>query len=812
MAGLAATRSGPFVIAPIILKPQLLFLVAAFHSAVAAEFHTITIAPPPTVTAQGFKMGEPRRPDGATLTIDSNGLRLDGKPWTPVMGEFHYTRYPENEWREELLKMKAGGVDIVATYIFWIHHEEIEGEFDWSGRRSLRRFIETAREVGLDAIVRCGPWCHGEVRNGGLPDWILKKGWKTRSEDTNYLAKVNVLYGQIAGQLRGLLWKDGGPVIGIQLENEFSGPAEHLVTLKRLAREAGLDVPLYTRTGWPELRTPMPFGEIVPLYGVYAEGFWDRELTAMPGRYWAGFHFTPLRTDANIANELLGRRDAKDSSDVARYPYLTCEIGGGMMNSYHRRILIHSADVDATTLVKLGSGSSSPGYYMYHGGENPDGKLTTLMESQATGYWNGQYGQIREQYHALRRLHLFLHEWGSALASMPTTMPDQRPQGKADFGTLRWAVRSDGRSGFVFVNNYQRLETMPAKTNVQFKINLPSGALTFPETPVAIPSGARFIWPFNLDLGKGIQLKWATAQPITAIDVGNVRTVFFAEIPGVSTRFAFARQSSNEMSLADVAVFTSKAGDGGKKAWEFSAGSEGTLRIVLLTEAESLALWKVTWLGRERIFLTTAGLVLDRDNLRLTSTNRADLSVSIYPAPDAVVANGKKVRGTIDSIFQRFTPSTPRAIAFKASFKSIQPAGPPREIALGKIARPVAAAPEDADFNQAAVWRIQLPANLDVGVDPLLRIRYLGDVARVTLNGKLVTDDFYNGNEFEVGLRRNAPEILKGDLRLAILPLRKDAPIYMATEARPDFSKANSAVALQSMEIVPRYQVQLSGP
>ena len=54
------------------------------------------------------------------------------------MGEFHYARYPANEWREELLKMKAGGIDIVATYVFWIHHEEVEGQFDWSGPRNLR--------------------------------------------------------------------------------------------------------------------------------------------------------------------------------------------------------------------------------------------------------------------------------------------------------------------------------------------------------------------------------------------------------------------------------------------------------------------------------------------------------------------------------------------------------------------------------------------------------------------------------------------------------------------------------------------------
>ena len=130
----------------------------------AADSHIITIPSPKPPVTEGFKMGEARSPDGATLTLDSSRLLLNGKPWTPVMGEFHFVRYPENEWREELLKMKAGGVDIVSTYVFWIHHEEIEGQFDWSGSRNLRRFIQTCQEAGLKAFVRCGPWDHGEVR------------------------------------------------------------------------------------------------------------------------------------------------------------------------------------------------------------------------------------------------------------------------------------------------------------------------------------------------------------------------------------------------------------------------------------------------------------------------------------------------------------------------------------------------------------------------------------------------------------------------------------------------------------------------
>ncbi|MGH7989796.1 MAG: beta-galactosidase, partial [Limisphaerales bacterium] len=802
----------------------------AFTSMVAvADNHTITIASPKPPVTKGFKMGTATNPDGTTLAMDSDSLLLNGKPWMPVMGEFHFSRYPENEWREELLKMKAGGVDIVSTYVFWIHQEEIEGQFDWSGSRNLRRFVQTCQDVGLKVFVRCGPWDHGEVRNGGFPDWLLKKGWKLRSNDTNYLNAVKIFYGQIAKQLDGLFWKNGGPVIGIQFENEYSGPAAHLLMLKHIGREVGLDAPIYTRTGWNQPSGHMPFGELIPLYGVYAEGFWDRVLTPMPAGYWKGFQFSKFRADDATYAAIPGKGGILDTPDADQYPYLTCEIGGGMMNSYHRRILINPKDIESTALVKLGSGSTMLGYYMYHGGVNPEGKLTTLMESQATGSWNdmpvknydfqaplGQYGQIRPQYHLLRRLHLFLHEWGSILADMPATLPDQRPSGKYDFTTLRWSVRSDGKSGFVFVNNYQRLQKLPPKKNVQFTIHLPSGPLIFPQKPVTIPSAACLIWPFNLDLGHGVRLVWATAQPLTAIDDGNVRTVFFAETAGVPVEFAFETngpaveaftghltQSKNLYLLNDIKLGT-------KVAARIRLADGSSVQIVVLDQKNSLALWKGNLQGRERIFLTQSGLVLDGDNLRLTSTVRSNLNVAIYPAPASLICNNSNLASKTDGVFQRFTPAAPRAFKFKATVTLLQAAGPAREIPFGKIKQPVAVAPVDSDFEKAAVWRIKLPADINLGDDPILRLHYVGDVARVILNGKLVTDDFYNGNAFDIGLRRHAPDILNGDLRLAILPLRKDAPIYMAEKARPCFGKADSVVALQRIEIVPRYQLQLT--
>ena len=145
-----------------------------------------------------------------------------------------------------------------------------------------------------------------------------------------------------------------------------------------------------------------------------------------------------------------------------------------------------------------------------------------------------------------------------------------------------------------------------------------------------------------------------------------------------------------------------------------------------------------------------------------------------------------------DGIFRTFHPRRPASGQIQSHLQKSSGRRAAARNSLGKIEQPVATAPLDADFEKAAVWRITIPADVDLGTDPILRLHYVGDVARVMLDGQFITDDFYNGNAFDIGLRRHAPEILNGDLRIAILPLRKDAPIYMAEKARPNFGGADS--------------------
>lgn len=187
---------------------------------------------------------------GNVYEVDALSLRKNGKRFLPVMGEFHFSRYEPEDWEEELLKIKAGGVTIVATYVLWIHHEEGQGEWDFSGCRNLRKFLELCRKTGLQVWLRIGPWAHGECRNGGFPDWVVRDTrWKVRTNDPAYLKLVETFYRRIGEQAKGMMCRDGGPVIGIQLENEYGhcgGPSDreegmtHMRTLKRMASDAGL--------------------------------------------------------------------------------------------------------------------------------------------------------------------------------------------------------------------------------------------------------------------------------------------------------------------------------------------------------------------------------------------------------------------------------------------------------------------------------------------------------------------------------------------------------------------------------------------
>ena len=642
---------------------------------------------------------------GKPVTWDRYGLTMDGRRVCPVMGEIHYSRLPVNEWLQELRKMKDGGVTIVATYVFWNHVEEQEGIFRWDGQRSLRRFLELCKQEELPVVLRMGPFCHGEARNGGIPDWVFTKGCKTRSEDRVFLGFAENLYRQIFTQVQGLQWKDGGPVIAAQFDNEYRGRGSYLMALKKIALDAGFDLPFYTRTGWPELATPVPFGEMLPLYGDYADGFWDRTLGETDGNYYKAFNFKAFRSSTAIATEQIDYSQSSATSQES-YPYFTCELGGGMATAYHRRPYVYPEDAYSMALVKLGSGSNLLGYYMYHGGTNPEG-LTTLNENQRTVATNyndmpvktydfqaplGEFGQTYPQYYMLRPLHLFMQSWGDVLATMDSSFPVSQDLQKGDDSGLRWAVRSEGERGFIFINNYERLQLLSAKRDV----SLSACGVTLPK--LTVPSGAMAIFPVNIE-----GIRYATAQLVAKRD----GKLYLMQVDGIPTSIVM----QNGKTLRNVKP----------------RGKERPIynNVYLLTRQEA-----------EQLFLET--------------------------------------------------PPAPAATDLKVTCTKMKPAGALRQIPIG--VQKVAEEPQDADFEQAAVYRLtfsKVPSN------ELLSINYRGDVARLYAitrladgsesGRRLVADNFYYGRPFLYGLWR-LPEGAT-ELELRILPLQENMPVYLPREA-----------------------------
>ena len=487
-----------------------------------------------------------KNPKGEEINVTSRYFTRNGKPWIGVMGEFHFSRYSRENWHRELAKMKAGGITIVSTYLFWIYHEEIEGKMDFGGDNDIRAFIEEFKDVGLDVVIRIGPWAHGECRNGAFPDWLLKKDYKLRDNNEEYLAVVKKWYQSIYNEVKGLFYKDGGNIIAVQIENEFVDNAEHLAKLKEIAVECGFIAPIYTVTGWNSASgAKIPVDEVVPVFGGYCEAPWENHMNRLsPSPH---YFFNRMRNDSAIGTDLI----AKTQSDgwqlpYERYPFATCELGGGIEVTHHRRPIIKPMDIYAVSLVKLGDGNNLVGYYMYHGGTNKIGELSTFNETKATGYPNdypilsydfqaplSEYGEVREQYGLLNMLHMFVNDFGEEFAPM-IAVDSGNTVAADDTNSLRYGMRTNGKSGFVFVNHYQRLTELADIENAVISAE----NVEFP--PIDVKGEVSFFMPFNMNKGDSV-LEYATAQPLCKYD----DTYFFAEIPNIKAEYKFSKGSAN---------------------------------------------------------------------------------------------------------------------------------------------------------------------------------------------------------------------------------------------------------------------------
>ena len=187
------------------------------------------------------------------FTYNGRDFLMDGQPYTVLSGAMHYPRIPRAYWRDRMLKLKECGFNTVETYTFWNLHEPKEGEFHFDGICDIEAYVETAASLGLNVILRPGPYVCAEWECGGFPAWLLAyDGMHLRCNDPLYLEKVRAYFAELFRRLRPHFAGNGGNIIMCQIENEYGSYGNdkaYLRHVRQICLDNGIDVPLFTSDG-----------------------------------------------------------------------------------------------------------------------------------------------------------------------------------------------------------------------------------------------------------------------------------------------------------------------------------------------------------------------------------------------------------------------------------------------------------------------------------------------------------------------------------------------------------------------------------
>lgn len=683
------------------------------------------------------------------ISFNNKYILKDGKPWFPVMGEYEFSRSDSRYWRDGIEKMKALGCDVIQSYVIWIHHEEIEGKFNFRGNNNLRKFIREIKDAGMMMCLRIGPWVHGEVRNGGFPDWIYEKGFKWRTSEKGYMDVVERYFKQLYEQCKGFMYSDGGPIFSIQVENEYNisewggyDGNEHMRDLVKLLKKIGFDVPIYFATGWGEVAT----GDCLPCYGSYCEAPWENHTRPLPP---STSYLMKCNPTAAPIGEYEDRPIEGDDFSIVeqKTPFLTIELGGGVQMTQVRRPISKGEDNGALTMCKLGQGVTNLGYYVFHGGINPVGALSTTQEYHSDEYsrtrgWGfacdlnelnydfqapvSQYGKIKQTGDELKLWMTMSREFENELCPADIIIPADSAVIANDFDSVRYSIRKNGDTGFLFVNNYVRLHDMTQKCK-SVVINTSKGVVNFDN--IKIGKNEYFAYPFNLEVGSGI-IKKATATPYFKLN--NKDIVMWAY-------------------NTDEAEIDADMKDG---------------KVILLSKDIAKKSYKIKTENSEHIVIAD-GEVFIRNGCYSLATTSNNTTVKIYPQVDKIKGF---TRVEDDGIFAVFTKKN--VGKSKAKSKLIKRTKAYSEYEINVTYEP----------------------NCE---NTYLELDFSGNSADIFVDGEKVNDRFFNGVAFEVGLKHhNFPPTLN----LRVYPLKKDDFVYI--EKQPVWNKSGVAQSLDKVDVL----------
>lgn len=750
---------------------------------------------------------------GNELAFTNYYLTVKGEPFFGVLGECHYSRVHESQWEDTVIKMKMGGVNVVATYCFWNHHEEVEGKFRFDGNRNVRKFIELCQKHGMYVIVRIGPYDHGEVRNGGIPDWVYGKPFEVRGLNEGWLSCTRKLYRQFSGQLKGLWYKDGGPIIGTQLENEYmhsaspwemttgvsnewvnggADGAEYMLALKKIAQEEGIITPFYTCTGWGGAAAVPE--EMLTMWGGYA--FWPWIFYDYRGEH----PVTPEYIYRDNHNNAVPKTYNFESVYAPEsFPYACCEMGGGMSCFYYYRLQLPYESVDAMANIKIAGGCNFLGYYMYRGGSNPKGEKTPyLNECQCPKISYdfqapvGEYGQLRPSYFRLKALHCIVKNFEKTLCDMVTVLPEGSQEiDPADQETLRYAVRTDGKSGFLFLNNYQDHCVCKDKKGETVILQLKSGDIQISDISLAAEEEA--VIPFRMDVEGGCLL-YAKTQPLSVIRRENRVTYFFFVPSGMKPEYVWEADSVSVGENGEDCRVQEKDGmlriavPENRMSSYVLKTDRSEVEIVTLTRGQSLQFYEVEKDGEKIAVLASSPLLYDGGRLELESpTDGSESSILLmYPPcePEVKTAEKISVSPVYAGIFKGVEVVWDKTV-FGKEFLETKQCGPSR-------------------------YTFKIPREYAECKDALIQIMYEGDIGHAFINGELISDNFCNGAVWEIGLKEVWEPSMGDEITIYITPKKEEAGVDVSSTMAGRLEQLKNAVAeLKSVAVQPVGSVRI---
>ncbi len=324
-----------------------------------------------------------------TFSIGDKTFLLDGKPFIVKAAEIHYPRIPKQYWDQRIKMCKALGMNSICIYIFWNIHEQREGKFDFSGQNDIAEFCRLAKKNGMYVIVRPGPYVCAEWEMGGLPWWLLKKkDIRLREQDPYFMACVDRFEKKVAEQLAPLTIANGGPIIMVQVENEYGSYGEDKAYVSQI-RDT---LRKYWNPGGDKSK------DITLFQCDWNSNF---EKNALPDLVWT----MNFGTGANIDNQFRRLREVRPNT-----PLMCSEFWSGWFDKWGARHETRPAKDMVHDIDEMLSKGISFSLYMTHGGTSFGhwaGANSPGFAPDVTSYDYdapiNEYGQPTEKYWLLRK-------------------------------------------------------------------------------------------------------------------------------------------------------------------------------------------------------------------------------------------------------------------------------------------------------------------------------------------------------------------------------------------------------------------------